>query len=140
MFVRTSLFFVARFTLRQRVRFSTQNQGFQCSLFLCELSLKPSLSVVDQGIVLYSQNLYQNQCVLRRSTYIEPVLTSREECNVFADILFQNLFERFCQPACLFLLLDLHLDSPNSREECNEFADLFVLKTIIMLFKRLFVL
>ena len=28
----------------------------------------------------------------------------------------------------------------NSGEECNEFADLFVLKTIIMPFKRLFVL
>ena len=39
-FVRTSLFFAARFTLRYRVRFSTQNQGFQCSLFLCELNFK----------------------------------------------------------------------------------------------------
>ena len=56
-----------------------------------------------KAIGLYSQNLYQNQRVLRRSIYIEPVLTSREECNVFADLFleFIHVF-RFCQPACFF--------------------------------------
>ena len=39
-FVRTSLFFAAPFPMRQRIRFSTQNQGFPCSLFLCELNFK----------------------------------------------------------------------------------------------------
>ena len=39
--------------------------------------------------VIYSQNLNQNQRVLRRLIYIEPVLTSREECNVFADLFFK---------------------------------------------------
>ena len=46
-------------------------------------------AVVDQGVGLYSQNFYQNQSVLPRSIYIEPVLTSREECNVFADLFFR---------------------------------------------------
>ena len=46
---------------------------------------------VDQGRGLYSQNLYKNQLVLRRSIYIEPVLTFREQCNVFADLLFWRL-------------------------------------------------
>ena len=32
---------------------------------------------------MYSQNVYQNQRVLRSSIYTEPVLTSREECNAF---------------------------------------------------------
>ena len=32
---------------------------------------------------MYSQNVYQNQRVLRRSIYTEPILTSREECNAF---------------------------------------------------------
>ena len=52
--------------------------------------------------VIYSQNFYQNQRVLRRSIYIQPVLTSREECNVYPDLLFQNLFQRFCHSACFF--------------------------------------
>ena len=45
-------------------------------------------AVVDQGIGLYSQNFYQNQRVLPRSIYIEPVLSSREECNLLADLSF----------------------------------------------------
>ena len=63
---------------------------------------------------LYSRKLYQNQRVLRRSIYIEPVLTSREECDVFADLLFKIYlcFSRDFVKQHVFLLLDLHWDSP----------------------------
>ena len=40
-------------------------------------------AVANQGIGLYSQNVYQNQPVLRSSILIETVLTSHEECNEF---------------------------------------------------------
>ena len=64
---------------------------------------------------LYSQNLYQNQPVhvLRRSIYIEPVLISREECNVFADLFleFIHVF-RFCQPASFFIAARFTLRQP----------------------------
>ena len=61
-------------------------------------------AVANQGIGLYSQNFYQNQRVRRSSIYIEPVLTSSEECNAFEDLLFFSIY--FClsrdlfQPAC----------------------------------------
>ena len=50
---------------------------------------------------------------------------------VFREILSTSMF--FC--------CSIYIETAqNSREECNEFADLFVLKTVIMPFKRLFVL
>ena len=76
---------------------------------------------------LYSQNVYQNQRVLR-SIYIEPVLASHEECNAFEDLLcFKSYFciwRDFCQPACPFAPLFTLKTALNSAEECNEFADL----------------
>ena len=61
---------------------------------------------------MYSQNVYQNQRVRRSSIYIEPVLTSREECNAFEDLLFFRsfvcLWRGFCQLACLFAALNYH--------------------------------
>ena len=48
-------------------------------------------------------------------------------------------FERFCQPAC-FLLLDLHWDSPKLPWGMQRICGPFVFQTIIMPFKRLFVL
>ena len=91
---------------------------------------------------LYSQNFYQNQGVLRRSIYIEPVLTSREECNEFADLFFRIylcLLRDFVNQH-VFLLLDLHWDSPKLPWGMQRFFGPFVLKTIIMTFKRFFVL
>ena len=41
---------------------------------------------------LYFQNVYQNQRVLRGSIYIEPVLTSREERNLFADLFLKFIY------------------------------------------------
>ena len=73
-------------------------KGNKCSGLLCKLRLKQQLKQIGFYAQIFvrtslfrlcnSQNFYQNQRVLRRSIYIEPVLTSREECNVFADLLF----------------------------------------------------
>ena len=59
---------------------------------------------------LYFQNVYQNQRVLRGSIYIEPVLTSREERNLFADLFFKIYlcFSLDFVNQHVFLLLDLH--------------------------------
>ena len=90
---------------------------------------------------LYSQNFYQNQHVLPRSIYTEPVLTSREECNVFADLFLIYLcLSRDFVNQHVFWLLDLHWDSPKLPWEMQRICGPFVLKTIIMPFKRLFVL
>ena len=96
--------------------------------------------VVDQGIGLVSQNLYQNQRVLRRSIYIVPVITSREECNVFADLFlgFIHVF-RFCQPSCFFAAW-FTLRQPKTPVRNTTNLRTFFLKTIIMPFKRVFVL
>ena len=96
---------------------------------------------VDQGKGLYSQNLYQNQRVLRRSIYIEPVVTSREECNVFADLFLKCIcFSRDFVYQHVFLLLDLHWNSPKLPWGMQRDCGPFVFQTIIMPFKRLFVL
>ena len=59
--------------------------------------------VGDQGIGLNSQSVYQNQCILRSSIYIEPVLTFGEKCDAFENLLFFGsyfcLWRDFCQPA-----------------------------------------
>ena len=93
-----------------------------------------------KAIGLYSQKLYQNQRVLRRSIYIEPNFTSREECNAFADLFLEFIHDfRFCQPAC-FLQLDLHWDSPKLPWGIQRTCEPFVLKTIIIMpVKRIFV-
>ena len=51
-------------------------------------------AVGNQGIGLYPQNVYQNQRVLRSSIYMEPALTSGEECNAFEYPLFFRSY--FC--------------------------------------------
>ena len=111
-FVRTSLFFAARFTLRQRVRFSTQNQGFQCSLFLSELNFKRQL-IKAQGYILKTFirtsvffvgrfTLSQSSLPVMNATYLRTFFSQ----NLFIQNLFLS-FERFCQQH-VFLLLDLH--------------------------------
>ena len=92
--------------------------------------------------VIYSQLLYQNQRVLRRSIYIELVLTSREECNVSADLFleFIHVFREILSTKMFFLLLDLHWDSPNLPWGMQRTCGPCVFQTIIMSFKRLFVL
>ena len=84
--------------------------------------------MVDQGVGLYSQNFYQNQRVLPRSIYTEPVLTSREECNVFADLFFFRIYlclSRDFVNQFVFLLFDIYIETAqNFLVECNEFADL----------------
>ena len=79
--------------MRQRVRFSTQNQGFPCSLFLCELNFKRQLI---NAIGLYSQNLYQNHLqnhrVLRRSIYILSQTSPPVRNATYLRSFFQNLF------------------------------------------------
>ena len=63
-------------------------------------------AAANQGIGLNSQKVYQNQCILRSSIYIEPVLTLREECNAFESLLLLGsyfcLWRDFYQPACPF--------------------------------------
>ena len=75
---------------------------------------------------LYSQNFYQNQHVLPRSIYTEPVLTSREECNVFADLFFKFIYVfREILSTSMFFGCSIYIETAqNSREKCNEFADL----------------
>ena len=88
---------------------------------------------------LYSQNVYQNQRVLRRLIYIEPVLTRN------ATYLRTFFLEFFCLSRDfinhhVFLLLDLHWDSPKLPWAMQRTCGPFVLKTFIMPFKRLSVL
>ena len=79
---------------------------------------------------MYSQNVYQNQRDLRSSTYIEPVLTSREECEwnalttfCFLEVIFTRL-DRFLSTSvsyCSWIYLE---DSPRlSWGISKEFAD-----------------
>ena len=82
--------------------------------------------LVDQGIGLHSENVYQNQRVLRSSIYIEPVFTSREECNVFADLLLEFIYVfREILSTSMFFWCSIYIEiAQNSHEECNEFEDL----------------
>ena len=76
-------------------------------------------------IGLYSQSVYQNQRVLRRSIYgIEPVLTSREECNVFADLFLEFIYvSREILSSTTFFCCSIYIETAqNSREQCNELA------------------
>ena len=72
---------------------------------------------------LYSQNFYQNQRVLHGSINIEPVLTSREGCNVFADLIFRIICV-FCEilSTSMYFCCSIYIETAqNSRDECNEF-------------------
>ena len=73
--------------------------------------------------------LSQSSPSVRNATYLRTFFL--EFIYVFREILSTSMF--FCCSICIET-------AQNSGEECNEFADLFVLKTIIMPFKRLFVL
>ena len=79
---------------------------------------------------MYSQNVYQNQRDLRSSIYIEPVLTSREECewnafrtSCFLEVIFTRLERRLSTSvsSCSWIYLE---DSPRlSWGISKEFAD-----------------
>ena len=67
---------------------------------------------------MYSQNVYQNQRDLRSSIYIEPVLTSCEECEwnalrtfCFLEVIFTRL-ERFLSTSVSFCSWIYIEDSP----------------------------
>ena len=112
-FVRTSLFFAARFTMRERVRFSTQNQGFPCSLLLyVNWILSGSWS---RHRVIFSKLISEPTC----SSQIDLHWASPQRiCGPFLE--FIHVF-RFFQPACFLIYIET---AQNSHEECNEFADL----------------
>ena len=126
-FVRTSLFFAARFTMRERVRFSTQNQGFPCSLLLyVNWILSGSWS---RHRVIFSKLISEPTC----SSQIDLHWASPQRiCGPFLE--FIHVF-RFFQPACFFYL---HWDSPKLPWGMQRICGPFVLKTIIMPFKRIF--
>ena len=66
-----------------------------------------------------SQNLYQNQRVLPRSIYIEPVLTFREEWNVLRTFFleFIYVFREILSTSTFFCCL-IHIETAqNSRED-----------------------
>ena len=90
-------------------------------------------AVGNQGIRLHSQNVNQNQRVLLSSIYMEPVLSSCEECNAFEDLLFFRsyfcLWGDFCpSPASSFAARFTLKSALNSHDKCNEFADLSFLR------------
>ena len=90
-------------------------------------------AVGNQGIRLYPQNVNQNQRVLRSSIYMEPVLSSCEECNAFEDLLFLEVifafWGDFCpSPACSFAARFTLKSALNSHDKCNEFAELLFLR------------
>ena len=90
--------------------------------FLTSGALRPVV------VGLYSQNFYQNQRVLPRSIYIEPVLTSREECNVatYLRTFFSEFISVFREilSTSMFFCCSIYIETAqNSRRECNEFAD-----------------
>ena len=125
---------------------SSRWQFHSGTIFEAYLINSPRFSEVgNQGIGLYSQNVYRNQRVLRSSIYIEPVFTSREECNAFEDLLFFRryfcLWRDFCHwPACPFAARDFSEDSSKLLWGINRICGPFVLKMIILPFERLFVL
>ena len=93
-------------------------------------------AVGNQGIRLHSQNVNQNQRVLLSSIYMEPVLSSCEECNAFEDLLFFRsyfcLWRDFCQPACPFAARFTLKTAPKLPWGMHRICRPFFLKTIIM--------
>ena len=68
-------------------------------------------------------------------------LTFREECNVFADLFLEFIcLSRDFVNQHVFLQLDLHWDCPKLPWGMQRICGPFVFQTIIMPFKRLFVL
>ena len=91
-------------------------------------------AVVGQGIGLSSQKVYQNQHVLHRSIFIEPVLASREECNVFGNLFFRIYVFREILSTTMFFCCSIYIETAqNSREQCNELADLLFWKLSLCL-------
>ena len=89
-------------------------------------------------IRLYSQNFYQKKRVLHRSAYIEPVLTSCEECNAFADPFFRIylcLFERFLSTS-MFFCSSIYIETALNSRICGP----FVLQRLWLCLSRDFVL
>ena len=64
-----------------------------------------------------------------------PVLTSREECNVFVDLSlkFSYVFREILSTS-MFFCCSIYIETTqNSREECNEFADLLFFRLSLCL-------
>ena len=76
-------------------------------------------------------------CFAGRITLSQSPPPVRNATYLRAFLLGFMCFGRFCQPA---RFLAARFTAQNSHEECNEFCGSFVFKTIIMPFKRLFVL
>ena len=111
--IRCSFYFRQQAVLRRTFLTRLQWHSLQTDIVAYIIQVYIIVNTSSHGIMnitwlwigLYSQNFYQNQRVLHRSIYIELVLTSREECNAFADPFFRIylcLSRNFCQLACSF--------------------------------------
>ena len=94
-------------------------------------------AVGNQGIRLYSQNVNQNQLVLLSSIYMEPVLSSCEECNAFEDLLFFRsyfcLLGRFLSLTSVFFCSSIYIEvSPKLPLQMQRICGPFVFKTVII--------
>ena len=87
---------------------------------------------------LYSQTFYQNKRVLRRSIYIEPGWSPPVRNATYLQTFFRIYLclSRDFVNKHVFLLLDLHWNSAKLPWGMQRICGPFVLRTIIMPFKR----
>ena len=117
--VRNQLVLPARFTMRWRVRFWTQNQNFKCYLFFCKLNFMRIGTVVF--IFIRTSVFFAVRFTSSRSS--PPVRNAthlRTYC--FSHVVFafgESLSTSSCPFAARFTLKT----ALNSHDECNEFAD-----------------
>ena len=119
-------------------RFSTQKQGFQCSLSFVNWILSCSWS---RHTVIFSKLISEPACSSQVDLHwASPQLPwgMLRICGPFFRI-YLCLSRDFVNQH-VFLLLDLHWDSPKLPWGMQRICGPFVFQTIIMPFKRLFVL
>ena len=90
--------------------------------------------LVDQGLGVYILKTYIRTSVFFAGRF-EPVLTSREECNVFQTFFLEFIYVfREILSTSMFFCCSIYIETAqNSREECNEFADLLFFRLSLCL-------
>ena len=124
--------------LKFQVRFLTQNQGFQCSLSFVNWILSSSWS---RHRVIFSKLISEPACCSHVDLHwASPHLPGGVQRICLSFFRIYLCLSRDFVNQHVFLLLDLHWDSPQLPWGMQRICGPFVLKTIIMPFKRLFVL
>ena len=113
------------FTLIQLVRSSTQNQAFQCYLFLCKMNFIRQL-IKEQGCILKTFVRASVFFAVRfTSSRSSPPVRNATHLRTFCFLKVIFAFEEILPiSSCPFAARFTLKTALNSHEECNEFADL----------------